>query len=161
MLTRHSQAPTAHAGSATKPNPAMLRAVCLVQLVLLCCTSEDPAQLKRDMRSLLCPSLPLPALPFLSLMSTSLQKLGKTSDVCRLVCFLLLECPCVSCQMDRKGLLPLPMVCCSLLPSSQPSTRHPLLSLPSSSHCIYLKHNQLLFLQPLEIRVQGFLGLPI
>lgn len=134
-----------------KPNPAMLRAVCLVQLVLLCCASKDPAQLKRDTRCLLCSSLPLPALPFLSLMSTSLQKLGKTPDVCRLVCFLFLERPCVSCQMDRKGLLPLPMVCCSLLPSGQLSTRHSLLlSLPSNSHCIYLYLNQLLVLQPLE-----------
>lgn len=59
-------------------------------------------------RILLSSSLPLPALPYLSVMSTSLQKLGKTSDVCRLAYSLFVKSPCVSCQMDRKGLLPPP-----------------------------------------------------
>lgn len=164
VLAGHCQAPTAPAGSATSPTLPCSGLFAWCSWCFSAVLPEDPAQLKRDMRYLLlCSSLPLPALPFLSVVSTSLQRLGKTSDVFRLVCSLFIKSPCVSCQMDRKGLLPLPMVCCTLLPSGQPSTRHPLLlSLPSSSHYIYLNPIQLLLLQPLETwGSRVILGLPV
>lgn len=145
--------------SSHKPSPAALRAVCWCFCAV---PPEDPAQLKRDTRYLLCSSLPLPAPPFMSAMSTSLQKLGKASDVCRLVGCLFVKCPCVSCQMDRKGLLLSPRSaapCCPRV-SHLPGTHCCSLSL--QVHCIYLNPSQLSFLQPLETwRARLILGLPV
>lgn len=134
-----------------KPNPAMLRAVCLVHLGLLCCTSRGSCSAQEGPE--VPPVVLFSASPCTPILVCNVYITAETGKNIRCVQagLVFLKSPCVSCQMDRRGLLPLPMVCCTLLPSGQPSTRHPLLlSLPSSSHCICLDPSQLLFLQPLE-----------
>lgn len=91
------------------PQPTLAqpcRAQGCLQLVLLCCASRGCCWAQEGHEAPLVALFSAsPHTPIMSAMSASLQKLGKASDVCRLVCCLFVKSPCVSCQMDRKGLL--------------------------------------------------------
>lgn len=162
VLARRSQAGwqhAAHTGLSYKPDSLPhSRAVWLVQLVLLCFASRGSCSVQEGCETplvaLSSASLCTPILVFNVCVTVETGKnirCVQPASFCPstfLFHFIFILNSCVSCQVETKSILPLPRVCWTLLPLGQLSARYTLLlSVPSSSYCLYLNTNQLVFFE--------------